>query len=197
MKVYFLQRLIAYLIDFFIVFCIVTLFTFFVPTTNKYSDAVKENRNINKLYSNNEITKEEYIERYDESNYIIAKESYIVSFINLVVLTGYFGTYAYNCNGQTFGKKIMKFRLRGKGGEGLIHRNLIIRTIICHGVINSALSLMALPFVNANQYFQLTGIFNGLYTLFLIISVFMIIFRNDDKGIHDVLCNTEVIGVYK
>ena len=107
MKAYFLQRLISYLIDFFIIIFIVTGITFFIPTSEAYKEAYEESNEITDLYLNGEIGNSEYLSRYGDVSYTIAKETVIVTVIHLVVTIAYFGTYAYYMNGQTIGKKLM------------------------------------------------------------------------------------------
>ena len=55
--------------------------------------------------------------------------------------------------------------------------------------------LLFLLFMNANQYFQATNIINSIQSVFLISSVFMIMFRKDGKGLHDFISNTKVFYI--
>lgn len=195
MKVYFLQRFLAYCIDSLIVLGIVTLLTLAVPVTAKYENALDESQSVMNLYMDGEITEEEYINRYGKVSYVIAKETVIISFVNLVVLVAYYGTYSYYQNGQTLGKKWMKFRIDGENGEYPSHLTFIVRCLLIHGVITSAISLAALLFVSSNQYYSVVGFVDFIYILFFVVSLFMIMFRKDGRGLHDIICKTKVVGI--
>lgn len=195
MKVYFLQRFLAYFIDSLIVLGIVTLLTVAVPVTSKYEDALKDSENTIKLYMNGEITDEEYVDEYGKMSYIMAKETLIISFVNLVVLVAYYGSYSYYKNGQTLGKKWMKFKINGASGEYPSHLAFVVRSMLIHGVVTSLISLVALLFIDSSQYYSVIGFIDLIYILFFVISLFMIMFRKDGRGLHDIVCKTKVVGI--
>lgn len=195
MKAYFLQRLISYLIDFFIIIFIVTGITFFIPTSEAYKEAYEESNEITDLYLNGEIGNSEYLSRYGDVSYTIAKETVIVTVIHLVVTIAYFGTYAYYMNGQTIGKKFMKIRVVNKDNSNVGHGILIFRTAVIYGVIESIISLIILQFISSNMYLYVITPLEFLQYAFVLISLFMIMFRKDGKGLHDILFKTKVVSL--
>ena len=195
MKAYFLQRLVSYLIDFFIVIFIVTGITFFIPTSDTYKEAYEEANEISNLYFNGNISNVEYLSRYGDVSYTMAKETIVVTIIHLVVTVAYFGTYAYYMNGQTIGKKIMKIRVVNKDNSNVVHSILIFRTAIIYGVIESIISLIILQFISSNMYLYAITPLEFLQYIFVLISLFMIMFRKDGRGLHDILFKTKVISL--
>ena len=195
MKAYFLQRLVSYLIDFFIIIFIVTGITFFIPTSDAYKEAYEEANEISDLYFNGEISNSEYLSRYGDVSYTMAKETIVVTIIHLVVTVAYFGTYAYYMNGQTIGKKIMKIRVVNKDNSNVGHSILIFRTAIIYGVIESIISLIILQFINSDMYLYAITPLEFLQYIFILISLFMIMFRKDGKGLHDILFKTKVVSL--
>ena len=195
MKAYFLQRLVSYLIDFFIIIFIVTGITFFIPTSDAYKEAYEEANEISDLYFNGEISNSEYLSRYGDVSYTMAKETIVVTIIHLVVTVAYFGTYAYYMNGQTIGKKIMKIRVVNKDNSNVGHSILIFRTAIIYGVIESIISLIILQFISSNMYLYAITPLEFLQYIFVLISLFMIMFRKDGRGLHDILFKTKVISL--
>ena len=195
MKAYFLQRLVSYLIDFFIIIFIVTGITFFIPTSDAYKEAYEEANEISDLYFNGEISNSEYLSRYGDVSYTMAKETIVVTVIHLVVTVAYFGTYAYYMNGQTIGKKIMKIRVVNKDNSNVGHSILIFRTAIIYGVIESIISLIILRFISSNMYLYAITPLEFLQYIFVLISLFMIMFRKDGRGLHDILFKTKVISL--
>ena len=195
MKAYFLQRLISYLIDFFIVIFIVTGITFFIPTSDTYKEAYKEANEISDLYFNGEISNSEYLSRYGDVSYTMAKETIVVTVINLVVTIAYFGSYSYYMNGQTIGKKIMKIRVVNKDNSNVGHGILIFRTAVIYGVIESIISLIILQLISSDMYLYAITPLEILQYIFVLISLFMIMFRKDGRGLHDILFKTKVISL--
>ena len=193
MKAYFLQRLVSYLIDFFIVIFIVTGITFFIPTSDTYKEAYKEANEISDLYFNGEISNSEYLSRYGDVSYTMAKETIVVTVINLVVTIAYFGSYSYYMNGQTIGKKIMKIRVVNKDNSNVGHGILIFRTAVIYGVIESIISLIILQFISSDMYLYAITPLEILQYIFVLISLFMIMFRKDGRGFHDILFKTKVV----
>lgn len=195
MKAYFLQRLVSYLIDFFIVIFIVTGITFFIPTSDTYKEAYKEANEISDLYFNGEISNSEYLSRYGDVSYTMAKETIVVTVINLVVTIAYFGSYSYYMNGQTIGKKIMKIRVVNKDNSNVGHGILIFRTAVIYGVIESIISLIILQFISSDMYLYAITPLEILQYIFVLISLFMIMFRKDGRGFHDILFKTKVVSL--
>ena len=195
MKAYFLQRLVSYLIDFFIIIFIVTGITFFIPTSDAYKEAYEEANEISDLYFNGEISNSEYLSRYGDVSYTMAKETIVVTIIHLVVTVAYFGTYAYYMNGQTIGKKIMKIRVVNKDNSNVGHGILIFRTAVIYGVIESIISLIILQFISSNMYLYVITPLEFLQYAFVLISLFMIMFRKDGRGLHDIIFKTKVISL--
>ena len=195
MKAYFLQRLVSYLIDFFIIIFIVTGITFFIPTSDAYKEAYEEANEISNLYFNGEIGNSEYLSRYGDVSYTMAKETIVVTIIHLVVTVAYFGTYAYYMNGQTIGKKIMKIKVVNKDNSNVGHSILIFRTAVIYGVIESIISLIILQFINSDMYLYAITPLEFLQYIFILISLFMIMFRKDGRGLHDIIFKTKVISL--
>lgn len=193
MKAYLLQRIVSYLIDYFIVFFAVTGLTIFIPATDAYNDAVDDLKNITNSYMNEELSNEEYVKGYGKDNYIIAKETVIITVINLVVTTAYFGTYAYYKNGQTLGKKLMKIKVDGNDKKDPSHKMFVLRTLLIYGVLANIISLAFLYFIKPDMYLNTIGVIDSLQSVFVFVSIFMMMFRKDGRGLHDIICGTKVV----
>ena len=98
-------------------------------------------------------------------------------------------------NGQTIGKKIMKIRVVNKDNSNVGHGILIFRTAVIYGVIESIISLIILQFISSNMYLYVITPLEFLQYAFVLISLFMIMFRKDGKGLHDILFKTKVVSL--
>lgn len=195
MKAYFLQRIVSYIIDIFIVTFIVSAITFFIPISEEYDKAYETAKNTISDYTAGKIDSDKYFEDYSIASYTMAKETSIHTVISLLVTTAYFGTYAYYKKGQTLGKKLMKIKITTLSGEDVSHNTMILRTLLIYGVITSAVSLILIQFLDSSQYFRIGNMVQGVQSLFVLVSMFMVMFRKDGKGLHDLICKTHVISL--
>lgn len=195
MKAYFLQRLISYLIDFFIVIVVVSCITFFIPVSNSYDEALKKSNEVSNAYLNGEIDSHEYLVEYGKANYTMAKENMIVTVINLLITVAYFGTYAYYKNGQTIGKKLMHIKVESLDGRNPSHATFIFRALFIYGVIASIISLIILQLIQADMYSYTVLVVETIQSILVFISALMIMFRKDTRGLHDLIFKTKVVAV--
>lgn len=194
MKVYFLQRLSAYFVDSIIIFLISALIGIFIPVSNAYNNALEKNRILSDSYLNEEISEEEYIKEYGKLTYIVEKERAVYNVVSIIVTIAYFGAYPYYMNGQTIGKKRRKIAVVGENYHNPSYLTFVLRSAFIHGSIFSAINLLLLLFCDASNYFNLVSIVNSIYSIIFIVTVFMIIYRKDGRGLHDIIFKTKVVN---
>ena len=185
------QRITAHIIDAIILTIIVSIITFGFPRSQKYKDAEK---NLNSLIEDTVINdNEESIDKYIENRYILDKESIPFDLISIVVSLGYFGIFAYYNSGQTIGKKLVHIKVVSDDNSEANNSQLFGRALIFDGTFLSLLSVSIISFIKINQYFYTIGIMSYIQTLIVLISFFMIAYRKDKRGLHDLICKTKVI----
>ncbi len=192
MKSHFLQRACAYLIDAMLVTLVISLITAWMPKSNKYEEADKREQELMEKVSNNEVKLNDVYDEILEINYIKDKETIIVSLLTTVATLGYFATYAFYKDGQTLGKKLMHIKVVSEEGE-LTHNQMFLRTLIAQGSLSSIISMFLLMFISSKQYVSVFVV-QAIQSVLLIAIVFMIIFRKDKKGLHDIVFKTQVIS---
>ena len=192
MKATFFERLGAYIIDTLIISFIFSLiclgFGEYTSNSKKLMDELD-----NKLVSN-EITTEEYLEEYQGALYNYQKENVLKSSISVALTIAYIVVFQYMNKGQTIGKKILKIRIVDKDTENPVSilRGLL-RSLIVYSILSSFLCIIFLYILNKNNYFigySTLLILEGIFTLTTIIFV---LYRNDGRGLHDMMANTKVI----
>ena len=129
------KRILAYLIDIFIVICIATILTIFIPVSEEYTNQMNELNAVLEDYSSGDISETEYLEKFNDISYIVNKESVQVSIVSVVLSTIYFVVLAYYMNGQTFGKKIMKIQVVSANSKKLTMNNYLIRSLIVDSIL--------------------------------------------------------------
>ena len=117
--------------------------------------------------------------------------------IRIGVLILYFGVLAYLLKGQTLGKKILKLQVVPNKGSTLNPGLFILRSVIITNLVFETISLILLIYCSKNTYFEYNSLIANLGDLLYIIIIGCIILRDDERGLHDLICNTKVISTKK
>lgn len=192
MKATFFERLGAYIIDTLIISFIFSLICLgFGEYTSNSKELMDELDN--KLVSN-EITTEEYLEEYQGALYDYQKENVLKSSISVALTIAYIVVFQYMNKGQTIGKKLLKIRIVDKDTENPVSilRGLL-RSFIVYSILSSFLCIIFSYILNKNNYFigySTLLILEGIFTL---TTIMFVLYRNDGRGLHDMMANTKVI----
>ena len=189
MKSLFFKRLGAYLFDFFIVTLIVSIVTMGFKNDNKI---INKMNNLLVSVTNEEISIDEYSDELFKLNYEYQKSVLPNTVISVVVSIGYFIIFAYLNKGQTLGKKIFKIEVVNKDNKAPSIWNMIIRSIPLYGIFTGIIHIICLYLLNVKQFNYASSIINYIYYIFVIICFFMVIYKKDNRGLHDIIGRTYV-----
>ncbi len=189
------QRFFAYFLDFFIVVVISTFLTIWIPNSEKYESAYKEEMTVVSDYIDGKIEDKEFESITKDLTYTLNRERVIYSLVDLIITVAYFGSFTYYSDGQTLGKKVMKIKIVSNDNKEASHFNLLIRAFLINGCLASFLELVFVLLMQKELYFSTLTCIEFVQLLFLISSLFMIIYRKDKRGLHDLICDTKVIKV--
>lgn len=159
-----------------------------------YEDEQITKKEYNKIY---DLIYSEYNEIYQDSNYELMKINYIPSIITIICTIMYFVVFGYFCNGQTLGKRMLQLQIVSKDNEKASILKILLRTIILTGIITNTLNIILLfslskeTFITANEYITMIA---GLLEMTIL---FMVLFRKDKRGLHDLFAGTKVIDLKK
>lgn len=192
MKASFKKRLGAYLIDSIILSIILSIFSCLLPTSSNVVNLEKQWDMDVDSYLNNEISTKEVIYNYSLIAHDIDKENVGLSIVNGFFILIYFVIYPFFNDGQTFGKKIFKIKIKKEDGQ-LSMNDLIIRNFIVNGLLTLLVSLALIYILPSMSYFITISILNFIQFTLVIISAFMIIYRSDKKGLQDIITHTSVV----
>ena len=192
-KVYFLQRLIAYIIDILIISVVGFIATnFLILNRESYDEAYKNLNDVTSSYVNGEIEADIYLKEYNDNYYTIEKSLALVTAVELVFSIGYLGTFAFYCNGMTLGKRIMKIKVDRNDDKNLSHGMFILRAALISGLFSKCLSLFVIFISDSSSTYYATTAIDMIHTFFVVISAFMILFRKDGRGVHDLIVGSKV-----
>lgn len=188
-----IKRLAAYIIDFFIIYIIAALIyslPVFENSYNAYQEATQEYVDYIVNIGSGEID-------YDiETNYLydMSRHAQPLTIINCGLIILYFGIYAYIANGQTIGKKIMKIKVVSTDSNNLNPNLFMLREIILTNLLPKIASIIALALLSKSNWILAENIIGYIQNTITFLIIGFMIFRDDERGLHDVICKTNVVS---
>ena len=192
-KAMFSQRLLAFLLDVVILSIITTLITAFIPLNDNASKLYEEQNQILEYYVGGTSSMEDYVNQMVDIEYDIAKYTVVSSIAAVVISLLYYVIYPCYNNGQTFGKKLMKIRIKKTNDKDLSMNDLLIRSMVNNSILLNIICIALVLFLSKDLYLITTSLVSWLQYLVMIISVIMIAFTKNAQGLHDKLAKTEVV----
>lgn len=193
MEAHTFSRIVAFFIDIILLSILLSLLTFWVPTSKNYKEALENENTIMEKYRDNEISSSEFLNQYFENYYVKDKENIITSVISIVLSLGYFGSFAFYNNGQTLGKKLMRIKVSTNDNKNPSHLSLIVRALIINSIFTSVLSCILILFIAKNQYIYTIGVLQVIQSLVMLASILMVAFSKEKRGLHDLIAKTKVV----
>lgn len=187
-----LKRIFTYFIDLFFVSLISSIIVM-IPIF-KY-DPVKVEEQTNELYSSILETGSADVDEdiLVTGLYNLERSSTSLTAITTFVTFIYFGVAAFINNGRTLGKMIMKIKVVPIKGNKLNPGLFILRTLLITSIIPNLISVISIFYLSPNAWYNLTGIISQIQEFFFLIILGFMIFRDDERGLHDLICQTKVI----
>ncbi len=187
----FIQRFGAFVFDIILVVFVSTIISMpFINTDNsaKLEESIKE---ISQDYVSGNIDNKTFINEYSSVFFQLEKQQggYIIANIILCIL--YFIVLQYY-TGQTLGKKIFKIKLESTR-KHLSMNQVVVRALLINTILVSIIELAYIVFGSESTFFYVVGSFEFIQYIFMIVCAFMIMFRKDRLGLHDLICKTKVV----
>ncbi len=193
------KRLVAYIIDFFIINLFMTLVTssgIFSKAFYQYNDATER---LNNLYQDVlKLDEESLNDKVDDMKAIVYDVNSFGSLyfsIEVIVMIGYFVVFQYFNKGQTLGKKFLKIKVVSRDDEELSLGNFLLRSMILYGLIFTIINMILVQLTSDNIFYNLYTIVGLVNIVVTYSTYFMIIFRKDERGLHDMIAGSKVVEV--
>ena len=157
-------------------------------------------------YEDNKISAGEYKKIVEKINsefdlvakdytYILGKEGVSNSIITLVCTLLYFGVIQYFLKGQTIGKKLLKLKVVSASDKKINILNYLLRSLIVNDVLLNGIGIIFLLTTSKNIYTSASNTISLLISIIEAIIIFLVMTREDERGLHDLLFNTKVISL--
>ena len=194
-KAMFSQRVLAFLIDLVLLSMITSLITMFIPMNDTATKLYEEQNRVLEDYVAGNVPMEEYVNQMFDLGYDISKQTVIISIVGVVISLLYYVVYPCYNNGQTFGKKLMKIKIKKTNDKELSMNDLLIRSMINNSILVNIITIALVLFLSKDLYLSMSSLLSSVQSLVLIISLIMIAFTKNAQGLHDKVVHTEVVMV--
>ena len=188
-----LKRVMAFVIDIFviaIIFEVVNLLPI-DPYKEEYKESYSKYTELIKSDNSSEVKDEIISLNYEMYKYIAYSQG-----ISFVILILYFGVLEYFLKGQTLGKRIMKLRVVSCNESSVTISKYILRIIVLNNIWLSCLNVGAVYVFTGIKFYYVTYVINLLSSLIYLINLVLIMFRKDNRGLHDFVVSTKVVESY-
>ena len=192
----FFKRLLAFILDILIVSLVVTLLSyipFLNPNRDAYSEKYNELVNVYEQVEKNEISQEEYNEAAIPISYELYRLNIPTILVDIVCSLLYFGVLPFFMDGQTIGKRLFQLRVVGANDKPLNIVNYLLRAVVLRNILISLALLAVIYFMDASNYYNVYQNVNLVGYIIMYINLFMIVMRQDNRGLHDFVANTKVV----
>lgn len=194
-QAYFVQRLVAYIIDIIIVSVISSLLTVPMIDNKAITKLQNESNKIINNYTEKKIDFKTYMHQSIDLSYEQEKAMGLANIVTIFIVVLYFVVYQLYKDGQTIGKKVMKIKILKNDDSELTMNDMIIRELINSSIL--ATILIAFITLFGKNYYLGAMAVELLQNLLIFVTIFMIVIRKDGRGIPDMLANTKVINLGK
>lgn len=189
-----LRRIGAYIVDIIVITMISSMFVrieFLNPKYDEYEKAYNEYIDFTSEVINNP-------EKVNDSNlnditYNLSKTGLATSIITLVVTTLYFVGFQYINRGQTLGKKLFKIQVVDSENKKLKFYQVLIRALLIDKIATNAISAILISTLSKDTYLTGSQYVELVDMAIMAASFILIMFREDGKGLHDMIAGTKVV----
>jgi len=113
--------------------------------------------------------------------------------ITLGLTVFYFGIFSFLYNGKTIGKRIMKIQVVPIKGKKLNPGLYMLREIILTNSIFKLLDIINVTVATKSTWMVCNTVLTYCENIVIIVLLGVMIFRNDERSLHDIICKTNVV----
>lgn len=121
-----------------------------------------------------------------------AKLSIYENLITIIVSIVYFIIVPFFMDGSTLGKKIMKLKISKVGGEPVSFGWVFIREMLLYGIVFNIVDIIAMYVLNKNTFISFYVLSSYASYILGIAVIVTTLFRQDRRGLHDLIAGTIV-----
>lgn len=135
----------------------------------------------------------EYLEKTEDYTYKFNKLGVSSSIVTLVCMFLYFGIFQFFVHGKTAGKLVFRISVVSIDDSKLNIFRMAIRSLIVNNIFLNVVGVVFLISSSKNMYLKASNTIDLLMSLVEAVIIFLIISREDGRGLHDLVCKTKVV----
>lgn len=189
----FSKRCLAYLFDVTFLIIFLTVTSSFVLNMDNQKALNDELTTIENQFLDSKISVNTYLNQASSVYHAMDKERVMVSILNIMYILIYFIVIPFNNNGQTYGKKMLGIRVVREDKNELTLNDLIYRNLFINGLGYMLICLSLVYLIPSFYYFITSSILSFIQIVLVFTGIFMILYRHDKKGLHDLWTKTKVV----
>lgn len=194
MKIPTLRRIWAYIVDIIVITIISSMFVrieFLNPKYDEYQKACNEYIDFaGEVMNNPEKANDSNL---NEISYNLSKTGLVTNVITLVVTALYFVGFQYINQGQTLGKKLLKIKVVDSDNNRPKFYQILIRALLINSIITNTISDVLISTLSKSAYMTSLQYVQLIDMAIMATSFILIMFREDGKGLHDMIAGTKVV----
>lgn len=193
-KAKFIKRIGAYIIDILLVTLLTTSISMFFVDTKKSEGYTQQLVELTEKCSKNELSNEECQKQSNDLNYYISNDNIEVTIINCGVAIIYYVVLCFYCHGITLGKYLMKLKIVSANDKELNIGHYLIRGLLVNLILSNLVNILCIYFMSKDTYISVYPRISSVLSIFLLVTIMFAMYRNDGRGLHDLISNTKVIS---
>lgn len=148
-------------------------------------------------YTSGSISSEEFNKEYNILNYYVTKDNLPTLTTYCIMALIYYVIMCYFCHGITLGKYIMRIRITSANDKELNMGNYLLRSIFINLILSYLASIILVTLLDINSFSNVSSKVSTVLTLLIIASMITMMYREDGRGLHDLIANTIVVSIKK
>ena len=198
-KVKMYKRILAFIIDFLLVAILSAIVMYAIPHSDKYNETLENSTNLRKaIYASEEpLSNKELIKISNELTYDSYKYGVLENGITIVIMLSYFTLFTYFYHGQTIGKKLVKTQVVSVDGNEPSLLSSLGRSVFITRSFGDIVTLILVLSMKKPAFIKSYYYIDMVLTVLWIACPIVAIWRQDGRGLHDLIGGTKVIDKRK
>lgn len=188
-------RIKAYLIDFLVLFLVLTLINFIIPKSDYLNILELEQNAIMEDYMSGRINFDSYVNNYGALYYEGAQEQQLNYLIYLLFMITYFVIVPFFWKGRTLGCYLCHVQIERFDQGRLYMWQLLVRYSIVFGIGYMLLNNILLVLLPSKYYFPIISIIAIFQFVLALFSAMTVLWKSEKRGLHEFLSNTEITKI--
>lgn len=191
------KRIISYIIDFVIVMLFASIILSILPKNSKYDEVIDKNKTLQEMVLQKKIDNKEYVKESMKLTYDSYKYGLLENSITIVLMISYFTGFIYFNHGKTPGKMLCRYEIKGKDGKNPSFLSSLTRSLLISRTFGDIISIILVYSMSQKTFIGMFNYVDMVVTTIWLTCPFIAMFREDGRGLHDLLAKTIVVNKRK